>query len=265
MVKSDIGVARQRRSVGGIKAAVPALVMAFSMAAASAGHATAIYLGTDSYSTANTAILSGPLPNAINVYLTPQVYNANYGTAPGSPNFDLLVFCVDIFHWSGSNLAYDDLLPLATNSGSGAALDTLDAGQITQIGRLTNYGAKLYALNPAANVNKLAAVQGAIWQVANRDALPGLVIDASNNTVDAMIADLAGANYYTTITNDVGAVGQNVRFLKETANYGSANSHQAFVIASVPEPATWAMMIGGFAAAGVALRRSRRVAAPSAC
>jgi hypothetical protein len=192
--------------------------------------------------------------------MTPQVFKANYGTTASISTFDLMVFCVDIFHWSGTNLAYDDNLTLTSNSGSGANFDTLDQGQIDQVGYLTNYGAKLYATNPTLNVNKLAAVQGAIWKVVNRDTTTPLVLTASNSAVGTIINDLAGASYLSYITTDVGAVSKNITFIKETANYGQANSHQAFVFAAVPEPATWAMMIMGFAGLGVMLRRQRSLA-----
>ncbi|MBL8556443.1 MAG: PEP-CTERM sorting domain-containing protein [Phenylobacterium sp.] len=231
--------------------------LALGLAAAPAANAADIWLGSDTYSTANTAVLSGPVNYT--VYLTPQVYTANYGTGPGSPTFDLLVFCVDVYHFSGSNLAYDDNLAFTTNSGTGGNFDTLDAAQLDQVGRLTNYGAKLYALDAIGNVDKLAAVQGAIWKVVNRDQ--GLNIDASNNSVDALIATLSGAGYLSAINADVGPVSNRVTFLKETANYGQANSHQAFVTASVPEPATWALMIGGFGLAGATLRRRRALTA----
>jgi hypothetical protein len=235
-----------------ITAALAAITLG-GLATAPAANAADIWLGSDTYSTANTAVLSGPVN--YNVYLTPQVYTANYGAGPGSPTFDLLVFCVDVYHFSGSNLAYDDNLAFTTNSGHDANLDLLDAGQIDQVGRLANYGAKLYALDAVGNVDKLAAVQGAIWKVVNRDQ--GLGIDASNDAVDSMIATLSGAGYLAAISADVGPVSRNVTFLKETANYGQPGSHQAFIAAAVPEPAAWGLMIGGFGLAGARLRRRR--------
>jgi hypothetical protein len=42
--------------------------------------------------------------------------------------------------------------------------------------------------------------------------------------------------------------------------YFNDSTSMAFSISAVPEPATWAMMIGGFGVAGIALRRRRRVA-----
>jgi hypothetical protein len=257
-MSSDVVSMNQGPLKAALKAAVPALAFAFGLAAASASHATAIFLNGVSYDKTNTAQLSGPTNS--NVYMTPQVFKANYGTTASISTFDLMVFCVDIFHWSGTNLAYDDNLTLTSNSGSGANFDTLDQGQIDQVGYLTNYGAKLYATNPTLNVNKLAAVQGAIWKVVNRDTTTPLVLTASNSAVGTIVNNLAGASYLTHITSDVGAVSKNITFIKETANYGQANSHQAFVFAAVPEPATWAMMIMGFAGLGVMLRRQRSLA-----
>lgn len=47
-----------------------------------------------------------------------------------------------------------------------------------------------------------------------------------------------------------------------TEYYGPGNYNLTAAAAAVPEPATWAMLIGGFALAGAAMRR-RRVLAPA--
>lgn len=48
-------------------------------------------------------------------------------------------------------------------------------------------------------------------------------------------------------------------WIQETGT-GTANYAFNFLVASVPEPATWAMMIVGFGAIGVSLRRRRKLA-----
>ena len=50
----------------------------------------------------------------------------------------------------------------------------------------------------------------------------------------------------------------------KAGNYGSDSTGVNFTVQSVPEPATWAMMIGGFGLVGAAARRRRSVAA-AAC
>lgn len=256
-----------------VKATVPALTLVAGLATATLSHAaTSIFLGSDSYSNTNTALLTGPVN--INVYLTPQVYQANFGAAPSSSQFSLLVFCVDIYHFSGSGLAYDydDGQPLKTNSRNGFTVDAmtpedaLSPGQVAHVGRLVNYGAKLYAadaMDQPDKTNKLAAVQGAIWQVINQPK-SGFSITANQGIgpVNGLIGGLAGPNYLSLIYEDVGGVSSKIHFLKESSTsanpYGTSGSHQAFAIAAVPEPATWVMMIGGFAVAGGMLRRSRQ-------
>ncbi len=258
-----------------VKAAVPALTLVVGLATASISQAaTSIYLGAERYDSTNVASLSG-IPgspaNGGSVILAPQIYTANFGTSVGNPTFDLLVFCVDVYHWSGTNLAYnyDYAQPLSTNSRNGFTGDLLTMSQVEQVGRLVNYGYALYGSGQTYEINKLAAVQGAIWKVVN----PNLTIDATNNfvdgggtTIDTLITSLSGANYQFTINADVGPVSDKIRFLKQSTTsadpfidqgYGRARSHQAFAIA-VPEPATWVMMIGGFAVAGGMLRRSRQ-------
>lgn len=255
------------------KTVLPALALAAGLATASVSQAATvdIYLGSESYSSKNTSQFSGP--SGANVYLTPQVYQANYGTTVANPKFNLLVFCVDIFHYSGTNLSYnyDDSQPLSTNSLNGfigATLSTVGPfNQVDHVGRLVNYGAKLYAADSnsivGSNRDKLAAVQGAIWKVVN-PTLVQTVGGSDAAAISGMIANLSGVNYLTTIYNDVGGVSNKIHFLKESATspkpYGTANSHQAFAIAGVPEPATWVMMIGGFGMAGAILRRAPRKA-----
>ncbi len=56
------------------------------------------------------------------------------------------------------------------------------------------------------------------------------------------------------------AIGSDGSFYVTTNSRGAPGTGQVLRISAVPEPATWAMMIVGFGAIGVALRRSKRPA-----
>ena len=67
-------------------------------------------------------------------------------------------------------------------------------------------------------------------------------------------------NYLMTLDQDLAAGGYILGFLQQTDDYGATANSGAILETNrgVPEPATWAMMVLGFGAAGVAIRRSRR-------
>jgi hypothetical protein len=248
------------------KAAVPAIVLACGLAAAAPSQAAQIFLQSDTMNTSRTAHIYGPGGSDQHVYLGPIQFTAYEGTAAVGDSFSILAFCVDIFHDIGLgtlNLKYNDDYDLTTNSKyvgntpfTGAT--ALSMAQITQVGRLVNYGTLLFDNGPSNTdtVNRLAGLQGAIWQVIN----PGYSVVSGNSAVNSYIAGYSGANY-TSYLADYGPMSQAITFITETNKYGTKSAHQSFAYAAaVPEPATWVAMIAGFGLAGAALRRSRRAA-----
>lgn len=236
-----------------VKAAVPALAFAVGLGMASEGHATEYFLQSSSINWSHTAVLSGAGYNTHSVVLAPIHFNAFLGDSATGPAFDLMAFCVDIFHnisIGTLNYTYDDSQPFNSNSKSPVSTAISGATQL-KVAKLANYGALVYASADAAKTQKLAGVQGAIWQVINA----GLTVDSNSNAVDSYIADYtAGLNM-----NDHGPVGSGYTFITEQGKYGTDRAHQSFVFASpTPEPSTWALLIGGFGMAGAMLRRSRQ-------
>ena len=190
--------------------------------------------------------------------MAPLDFTANEGVVASTDTFNLVAFCVDIFHsisLSDRNLKYDDAYDLETNSKfSGTTLPPTFAGatdlsnqQIAQVGRLVNFGTELFGSADANKINQLSAVQGAIWQVIN----PGYTVDARNNAVDTLVAQYMNPAF----TSDQSAT---FDMISQTGKYGSTQAKQAFAIAAVPEPSTWAMLILGFGAVGGAVRLGRR-------
>jgi hypothetical protein len=266
-------VSRTETVSNAFKSVLTGAAFACAMAAAAPSHATQYFLNTATMDTSRTATIVGPGMNA-HVYAGPIKFKTYEGTAAVGQSFDIVGFCVDIFHsisLGTINLKYDDNYQLTTDSkyltntpfGGGAATP-LSNGQILQVGRLVNYGTLVFNQAPtsSAKSSTLAALQGAIWQVIN----PTYTVASSNGTVNTQIGQFAGAGYNGFLTG-YGQVNSGIVFISETGKYGTKSARQSFAFAgpggaAIPEPATWALMIGGFAMAGAALRRSRPRLAP---
>lgn len=256
------------------KAAIPALALAFTVAAASEGHATQFFLQKANMSTARTGRITGPGMND-NTYMAPVTFTTFLGTGATpqtgatSGAFDMVGFCVDIFHHISLgtiNLKYDDKYDLTTNSkyltsNPFVGATSLTGAQRLQVGRLVNYGT-LIAHSGAMNndkLNRLSALQGAIWNTINPtyNITPTNGSGAFNTAVTNYYNSYRGSNYAANLTG-YGLVHSNITFISETGKYGKNSAHQSFAIAEVPEPATWAIMILGFGMTGAMLRRSRK-------
>ncbi len=255
------------------RGALVAVTVALGVAVASPGQAAQYFLQNSSMNTSRTAHINGPNGFHEYTYIAPIKFRTFEGTgatpqtgATSGP-FDLIAFCVDIFHDIGLgnvNLKYDDTYDLTTNSKYlGNTLFTgataLSAQQRLQVGRLVNYGTLVFnqAPNSTDKTNRLAGLQGAIWQVIN----PGYSVVSSTAGVNAFTAAFTGPNYMANLTN-YGHVHSGITFITETGKYGTRSAHQSFAVAAVPEPATWAVMIVGFGMAGTMLRRRQRALVP---
>ena len=243
-----------------LKTVIPAAALALSLSFASQGHATQYFLQSNSMDTSRTATITGPASYSASTYVAPIQFNAFIGTDASGAAFNFLGFCVDIFHHISLgtlNLKYDSNYSLTTDSKyltttpfSGG--NALTAGQITQVGQLVNYGTQVFNLAPSSTdkTNRLAGLQGAIWQVVN----PGYTVN-STAAVNSYISAYSGAGYASSLTG-YGPVSSNITFITETGKYGTSAAHQSFAFASPnPEPGTWALLIMGFGMAGAALRR----------
>ncbi len=249
------------------KRLVPAAALVCGIAFAGPGHAAQVFLQSASMNTSRTAHINGPSGFHEYVYMAPISFTAFEGVDASGPSFDFLGFCVDIFHdisLGRLNLKYDSTYDLTTNSKylsnspfTGAT--ALSGGQVTQVGRLVNYGSLLFANAPnnADKVNRLAALQGAIWQVIN----PGYSVTSGNAQVNSYIGAYSGAGYDANLTG-YGPVGRHITFITEIGKYGTGAAHQSFAFASpAPEPGTWGLLIVGFGLTGAVLRR--RIAVPA--
>jgi hypothetical protein len=239
----------------GIKAAGSAAALAISLAVAPAAHAADYFLQSASIDWTYTASISGPGYGPESAVLAPIHFTAYEGIGPVGPSMDLMAFCVDVYHninVGTINLQYDDTQVFDNNSDS-PTWEPISIEQQVLVGKLVNFGARLQLSGDPNRLAKLAAVQGAIWQVVN----PSLTVDSSNDFVDSLIASYTSGSGLA----QFGPLGSKLTFITEKGKYHTIAAHQSFAFAAVPEPGTWLLMIAGFGVVGGALRRARRAAA----
>jgi len=226
-------------------------VSAFALATAAASNASAAAVWLDTAGEYNNAKITVSSPS---FFANPDgdalklVFN--FGTAPGTPTFTVWGFCVDLFHFVDPGYFSQKTQTANQQYDTGALVDdsnghTLSATQVQEIYGLAALGYTLVKNSPSPETEtalqaKLSGIQGAIWRIE----YPAFTIGSNDAALDAAITQYANM----------------APSLHGTA-YALVNraGGQDFVI-GVPEPATWAMMIIGFGAVGMAMRSRRRLA-----
>ncbi|HEY0435840.1 MAG TPA: PEPxxWA-CTERM sorting domain-containing protein [Phenylobacterium sp.] len=193
---------------------------------------------------ASTASAAQVLVSNVWVYDWDTVAVAGHGNEVSTGivfNNSDLVFCVDLEH----NIYVTTYNPplvfttgLLTVDGAGNTLTESDSNRIGQLADLGQF----YRNTGAANlIYRLEGVQAAIWSI----------------------------EYHTTATSGISAVNGYISQFLNVQDNGRGYAHaliahgpnetgvQNMVTGGVPEPASWALMIGGFGLAGAALRRRR--------
>lgn len=116
----------------------------------------------------------------------------------------------------------------------------------------TGYSIKLYGIDTAAATNVFG--QSSLASVGFTPVSKKLLFDLG--TLGIPLDNIEGVTFGPTLAN-----GERSLILVADDNFGSTQVQQILAFAiSVPEPATWAFMIVGFGAVGVAMRRCRSVA-----
>jgi hypothetical protein len=157
--------------------------------------------------------------------------------APGSVD---LIGAGGVFDFLPGNGGYVDL-----DGSSGSGHDP--AGQLTSV---LSFGPGSYTLSfDLAGNQRAATPQSTTVSLGNFNATFG---------------PLASGVGFTTHTITFSTTGGNLVFTQNGPSDQQGNLLDNISLASVPEPATWAMMLLGFGGLGAALRQRRRVAAASA-
>jgi len=183
----------------------------------------------------------------------------------GGIDFTVLAFCVD-FHTDLSWNFDPDVAVLTVNDTAyhDGSLNTVpdfdDPGGVkaAHVYNLIDLGQTLWAGNLADKNLRLSAVQGAIWQV-----MTGKTFEFADYGAGGAVANLTDYNdliqtYVNMPTTSLPSTSA-IRVL--TSVDGQAQALAYAVQTAVPEPSTWAMMIGGFAGMGSMLRFRRRMLA----
>ena len=230
-------------------------LMAASMLIAGGGAASAATtltisgVGVESYNTvSNVPFISTAISTAI---LFP--ISAISGALPNLPHVaglgvgdTLIVFCDDLVHDVGIGAGgYHYEVGAVTTDSNG---NSLSVQQSNEMGQLADLGRALYYANPA-DAADLTAVQTAIWDIEyNTTSISANPYPGEDPTVASEIAGIGyhGGGYA------VGLIGLD------------NEQSQILGATSVPEPATWAMMMLGFGGLGVAMRNNRRKQAVAA-
>lgn len=158
---------------------------------------------------------------------------------------NFLSYCLDIFN------------PLRNGAFDLQSLSSLISNPIklSQINAVLSHGDPM-----VTGANSSAAVQMALWEIIYEGGTSGYDINggAFRVTGDASAYARTMTNSYLASVLDGSWTPQAGR---EMAVLYAPDNQTQLITSAVPEPATWAMMIGGFALAGAGMRRRRQLPA----
>jgi hypothetical protein len=189
-------------------------------------------------------------------------FKGNY-ISGGAP-FDILTYCIDLAHSvSLGNVNYNSytIIPIA----SYASMTTAKINSLNAL--LTNATPLLNAASGQNAINISAATQMAVWEIMFETQPAWSVTNSSS----ALYVTGSGAPLTTaeSLANTyLGNVANNTWTNNSAYDlkvlYSPTQQSQVFVTPSVPEPATWGMLLLGFGLVGGALRHRRSTGALAA-
>jgi len=254
---SKSGKNGRSRALLGLAAAASLSAMAIATHASAADTFTLVNVDMNQTYTANIVGFGGAVDNGMT--FTVSGY-------PGGQT-SLYGFCIDIYHeisLGNVNLQYATN-QFTTNGGLVPNTGTtLNATQVSAITNLVDTGFIMHEDSPndPDTILKLAAIQAAIWEIevpttngaqtvtlANPNATAG----GDTTTIETYFENYVSGNY-----TSLADANDKVFTISNGANQSFAIG---WPIAGVPEPTSWAMMIGGFFGVGSLVRRQRKTSA----
>lgn len=189
-------------------------------------------------------------PSSQNLYIGRVRMTGVDNSTMAAVTFD--TYCIDIFNH------------LQNGTFELQALTLGDPTKQAQLQKLLGHTATFIddAATAGAKKDISAAIQMATWEIVNESGVSGYSLDnglfqiannygtvvpASRGLAQSYLDDLAGW------TNPTG-----YGYRMMTAVNPLDNQRQVFLIAAVPEPSAWALMIAGFGAVGGAMRSRRK-------
>jgi hypothetical protein len=187
-----------------------------------------------------------------NIQYTPTNLSLNVGIGrlnltgkdANNASASFLTFCVDIFH-TLTVPAQFDFKPTST-----LITDATKVSRLTTLVGMSN----LLINNASDKATTSAALQLAAWEIVNEKTTNAYSFSTGDFRSSGGNSDGArtlAMTYLNNITTNKWQAPNGTLKL-----FYSANS-QSQVLSAVPEPATWAMMIGGFGLVGGTMRRRR--------
>lgn len=144
------------------------------------------------------------------------------------------------------------LVPLTGTGTSNVVLDRIDEGRAFGYFTVTATGGTTLTLDPTLFVGRAPRFNG--FDLGHNG-------NAGDTTFTNLAALPAGTNLFQLGGSCVVTASGNPSGRDGEDNCGTANYTLTYTYAAVPEPATWGMMLAGFAVTGAAVRRRRRDAA----
>jgi hypothetical protein len=175
----------------------------------------------------------------------------------GGAPFDIFTYCVDLAHSvSLGNVNYNSYsaMPLS-------ALPSITVAKANSLNALLTNAAPLLAGASGQNaINISAATQLAVWEImfetqpawSTTNSSSAFYVTGSGSPLTT--AESLANTYLGNVASNSWAVNNSYQL---QLLYSPSQQTQIFLTPSVPEPATWGMVILGFGAVGGALRRRR--------
>ncbi|MEO5938909.1 MAG: PEPxxWA-CTERM sorting domain-containing protein [Sphingomonas sp.] len=175
----------------------------------------------------------------------------------GGAPLDILTYCIDLAHSvSLGNVNYSSytIIPISAM----ATISTAKANSLNAL--LTNATPLLNAATGQNAINISAATQMAVWEIMFETQPTWSVTNTSSalyvtgsgsplTTAESLANTYLGNVANNTWTNNNG--------FELKVLYSATQQSQVFAVPSVPEPATWGMLLLGFGLVGGALRHRR--------